>query len=137
MSRPGPIYFSGFFAFSIYYNLNKIYKVDSFSYYIDKEVCYLTMCEREFSKRTAFSYLEELSSQFYADYGNKINSVARPYSFIEFGKYSASSRFSYEQRFLIFFSNLGRHPNPKGEASVFGHAQDKHETNQQRAAGGA
>ena len=56
------------------------------SYFIDKDVCYLTMCDAEFSKRTAFSYLEELASQFFADYGNKINSVARPYSFIEFGK---------------------------------------------------
>ena len=57
------------------------------SYYIDKEICYLTMCEESFLRRTAFSYLEELASQFYAEYGNKIHTVARPYSFIEFGKY--------------------------------------------------
>ena len=56
-----------------------------FHYYIDKDVCYLTMCDHEFSKRTAFSYLEELASQFSADYGNRVNTVARPYSFIEFG----------------------------------------------------
>lgn len=55
-----------------------------FHYYIDKDVCYLTMCDHEFSKRTAFSYLEELASQFSADYGNRVNTVARPYSFIEF-----------------------------------------------------
>ena len=42
------------------------------------------MCDQQFSKRTAFSYLEELASQFSADYGHKINTVARPYSFIEF-----------------------------------------------------
>ena len=45
------------------------------------------MCEEGFLRRTAFSYLEELASQFYAEYGNKIHTVARPYSFIEFGKY--------------------------------------------------
>lgn len=55
-----------------------------FHYYIDRDVCYLTMCDQEFSKRTAFSYLEELASQFSADYGNRVNTVARPYSFIEF-----------------------------------------------------
>ncbi len=44
------------------------------------------MCEEGFLRRTAFSYLEELASQFYAEYGNKIHTVARPYSFIEFGK---------------------------------------------------
>jgi hypothetical protein len=58
-----------------------------FSYFIDKDVCYLTMCEQQFSKRTAFSYLEDLAAQFYAEYGTKINTVARPYSFIEFGNY--------------------------------------------------
>lgn len=42
------------------------------------------MCDQQFSKRTAFSYLEELAAQFSADYGHKINTVARPYSFIEF-----------------------------------------------------
>ncbi len=55
-----------------------------FHYYIDKDVCYLTMCDQQFSKRTAFSYLEELATQFYNEYGTKINTVARPYSFIEF-----------------------------------------------------
>jgi len=43
------------------------------------------MCDEGFLRRTAFSYLEELASQFYAEYGNKIHTVARPYSFIEFG----------------------------------------------------
>ncbi len=43
------------------------------------------MCDQHFSKRTAFSYLEDLATQFYSEYGTKIQSVARPYSFIEFG----------------------------------------------------
>ena len=42
------------------------------------------MCDQQFSRRTAFSYLEDLANQFYAEYGNKIQTVARPYSFIEF-----------------------------------------------------
>ena len=57
------------------------------SYFIDKDICYLTMCDHQFSKRTTFSYLEEIASQFYIEYGSKINTVARPYSFIEFGTY--------------------------------------------------
>jgi len=47
------------------------------------------MCDNQFSKRTAFSYLEELASQFYADYGTRVATVARPYSFIEFGKHDS------------------------------------------------
>ena len=49
------------------------------------------MCDNQFSKRTAFSYLEELASQFYADYGTRVATVARPYSFIEFGKHDSFS----------------------------------------------
>lgn len=45
------------------------------------------LCERNFSKRLAFSYLEEIAQEFQAKYGKKISSVLRPYSFIEFGKY--------------------------------------------------
>lgn len=45
------------------------------------------MCDLQFSKRTAFSYLEELSNQFFNEYGTKIHTVARPYSFIEFGNF--------------------------------------------------
>ena len=56
------------------------------SYFIDNDACFLTMCDQSFSKRTAFSYLEDLAAQFNAEYGSKIQTVARPYSFIEFGK---------------------------------------------------
>lgn len=66
-------------------SISNIYRV-ILSYFIDKDVCYLTMCDQSFSKRTTFSYLEEIANQFYAEYGTKINTVARPYSFIEFGK---------------------------------------------------
>ncbi len=55
------------------------------SYLIDKDVCYLTMCDKQFSKRTAFSYLDDLAQEFYIEFGSKIHTVARPYSFIEFG----------------------------------------------------
>lgn len=57
-----------------------------FHYLIDRDVCYLTMCDKAFSKRTAFSYLEDLSQEFYSEYGSRIHTVARPYSFIEFDK---------------------------------------------------
>ena len=55
-----------------------------FHYFIDNDACFLTMCDQTFSKRTAFSYLEDLATQFNAEYGTKVQTVARPYSFIEF-----------------------------------------------------
>ena len=57
-----------------------------YSYLIDQGICYLVLCESMFSKKLAFSYLEELSSEFFVQYGNRINTVTRPYAFIEFGK---------------------------------------------------
>jgi hypothetical protein len=44
------------------------------------------LAERNYSKRLAFSYLEDLAQEFHLQYGKKVNTVTRPYSFIEFGK---------------------------------------------------
>ncbi|CAF0881793.1 unnamed protein product [Brachionus calyciflorus] len=66
-----------------------------FHYFIDQEVCYLTMCDKQFSKRTAFSYLEDLATQFFGEYGNKVKSVARPYSFIEFDSHIQKTKKQY------------------------------------------
>jgi vesicle transport protein SEC22 len=44
------------------------------------------LAEKNYSKRLAFSYLEELAQEFHSQYGKKVNTVTRPYSFIEFGK---------------------------------------------------
>lgn len=57
------------------------------SYLIEKGVCYLVLCEKSFSKRLAFQYLENLQSEFTNQYGSRVNTVTRPYSFIEFDTY--------------------------------------------------
>lgn len=56
------------------------------SYLIAQGVCYLSLCEASFPKKMVFAYLDELHSEFYEQYGKKVPSVTRPYSFIEFGK---------------------------------------------------
>ena len=56
------------------------------SYIIEQDVCFLTLCDRGFNKKLAYSFLEDLSQEFYSQYGHKINTANRPYSFIEFGK---------------------------------------------------
>jgi len=57
------------------------------SYFVERGVCYLVLCEKSFSKRQAFAYLEELQTEFAMQYGQKFGNVSRPYSFIEFGKH--------------------------------------------------
>lgn len=63
-----------------------------FSYLIENEVCYLVMCDKMFSKRSAFTYLEDLSQEFHKNYGRKVNTVTRPYAFIEFDVYIQKSK---------------------------------------------
>lgn len=58
-----------------------------FSYLIESDVCYLVLCDKLYSKRLAFNYLEDLSQEFNKNYGRKVNSVTRPYAFIEFDVY--------------------------------------------------
>ena len=57
------------------------------SYVIENGVCYLTLTEKTFSKRAAFSFLEELSSEFQREFGSRVPTATRPYSFIEFGEW--------------------------------------------------
>lgn len=57
-----------------------------FSYMIAQGVCYLLLCEASFPKKMAFAYLEDLHTEFFDQYGRKVPTVTRPYSFIEFGK---------------------------------------------------
>ncbi|XP_044756563.1 vesicle-trafficking protein SEC22b-B [Coccinella septempunctata] len=58
-----------------------------FHYLIEYDVCYLVLCEKNYSKRLAYSYLEDISQEFHSQYGKRVNTVTRPYSFIEFDNY--------------------------------------------------
>uniref|UniRef100_A0A8W8L466 Vesicle-trafficking protein SEC22b n=2 Tax=Magallana gigas TaxID=29159 RepID=A0A8W8L466_MAGGI len=66
-----------------------------FHYVIERGVCFLVLCEHSFSKRLAFSFLEDLQTEFTSNYGQKVDSVSRPYSFIEFDSYIKKSRKNY------------------------------------------
>jgi len=55
------------------------------SYLIERDVCYLVLCEKNFSKRSAFSFLEDIAAEFNKLYGRQVSTVSRPYTLIEFG----------------------------------------------------
>ncbi|XP_077287581.1 vesicle-trafficking protein SEC22 isoform X1 [Arctopsyche grandis] len=63
-----------------------------FHYLIEHDICYLVLCEKNFSKRLAYSYLEDIAQEFHHQYGKKVNTVTRPYSFIEFDTYIQKAR---------------------------------------------
>ena len=57
------------------------------SYIIEQQTCFLTLTEKQFSKKTAYDFLNDLAGEFHSQYGHKINTATRPYSFIEFDTY--------------------------------------------------
>jgi len=66
-----------------------------FHYIIEQQSCFLTLTERQFSKKTAYSFLEDLAGEFHSQYGHKINTATRPYSFIEFDTYIQKAKKTY------------------------------------------
>lgn len=46
----------------------------------------MCICDSSYPRKLAFSYLDELSKEFQRSYGDKIESVTRPYAFMGFGK---------------------------------------------------
>uniref|UniRef100_A0AAQ6ANK0 Longin domain-containing protein n=1 Tax=Amphiprion ocellaris TaxID=80972 RepID=A0AAQ6ANK0_AMPOC len=67
----------------------------NFHYLIAQGVCYLSLCEASFPKKMAFAYLEDLHNEFYDQYGRRVPTVTRPYSFIEFDTYIQKMKKSY------------------------------------------
>nr|CAG4635818.1 EOG090X0HBC [Artemia franciscana] len=66
-----------------------------FHYLIKDEVCYLVLSEKTFSRKLAFSYLDDLQQEFSSQYGRKVATVSRPYSFIEFDNYIQKAKKTY------------------------------------------
>ncbi len=67
-------------------------------------VCYLTLTDKSYPKRLAFAYLDEIAKNFVdyligkfgeAAWRSKLETVARPYAFIEFDKTIAVRRKDY------------------------------------------
>jgi vesicle transport protein SEC22 len=56
------------------------------SYLIADNVVYLTIADKSYPRKLAFSYLDELSKEFSTSYGPKVETVRKPYAFVGFGQ---------------------------------------------------
>ena len=56
------------------------------SYLIADNVVYLTIADKSYPRKLAFSYLDELSKEFSTSYGPKVEAVRKPYAFVGFGQ---------------------------------------------------
>lgn len=55
------------------------------SYLVKNAVCVLCLCDQNFARKAAFAYLEDVANEFLSQHGTQIESVTRPYHFLEFG----------------------------------------------------
>jgi len=55
------------------------------SYLISDNVVFLTIADKSYPRKLAFSYLDELSKEFATTYGPKVETVRKPYAFVGFG----------------------------------------------------
>lgn len=64
-------------------------------YLIEKDVCYLTVCDRAYPKKLAINYLDELQKEFDIQYGHEVFSAKRPYAFIKFDTFIQKTKKLY------------------------------------------
>ncbi|KAA1466089.1 protein transport protein Sec22 [Dentipellis sp. KUC8613] len=65
-------------------------------YLIADNVVYLTIAEKSYPRKLAFSYLDELSKEFATSYGAKVESVRRPYAFVGFDTFMSKTARLYQ-----------------------------------------
>jgi Regulated-SNARE-like domain len=58
----------------------------SYSYLISDNVVFLTIADKSYPRKLAFSYLDELSKEFSSSYGAKVEATRKPYAFLGFGE---------------------------------------------------
>ncbi|CAH8479195.1 unnamed protein product [Schistosoma bovis] len=55
-----------------------------FHYLLDRGVCYIILTDSQFSRTKAFAFLEAIQTEFYGKYYQQIQTVSRPYAFLDF-----------------------------------------------------
>ncbi|CAD5234611.1 UNVERIFIED_CONTAM: Vesicle-trafficking protein SEC22b-A, partial [Eudyptes robustus] len=69
-----------------------------FYYIVKGTICALALCERNFPRQSAFSFLEDVANEFIGQYGTQIDKTTRPYHFLEFDTYIQQAKRKYGDR---------------------------------------
>ncbi|EJD00872.1 protein transport protein Sec22 [Fomitiporia mediterranea MF3/22] len=65
-------------------------------YMIADNVVYLTIADKSYPRKLAFSYLDELSKEFQNSYGTKVEGVRKPYAFVGFDTFMSKTARLYQ-----------------------------------------
>lgn len=60
-------------------------------YLIADNVVYLTIADKSYPRKLAFSYLDELSKEFATTYGPKVETIRKPYAFVGFDTFMSKT----------------------------------------------
>ena len=71
------------------------------SYIIEEGICYLALCEEAYPSQLAFSYLNNLHTEFIQQHGHEVYKAQRPYFFIEFGKHDIMIYKWMDYRYMV------------------------------------
>ncbi|EPQ59626.1 protein transport protein Sec22 [Gloeophyllum trabeum ATCC 11539] len=65
-------------------------------YYISDNVVFLTIADKSYPRKLAFSYLDELAKEFSLSYGPKVDTVRKPYAFVGFDTFMSKTTRLYQ-----------------------------------------
>ncbi|KAF5393561.1 hypothetical protein D9757_000255 [Collybiopsis confluens] len=65
-------------------------------YLIADNVVFLTIADKSYPRKLAFSYLDELSKEFATSYGPKVETVRKPYAFVGFDTFMSKTTRLYQ-----------------------------------------
>ena len=67
------------------------------SYLIADDICYLTIADKSYPRKLAFSYLQELAKEFNTSYGAEaLKPNLRPYAFVQFDTFISATKRVYQ-----------------------------------------
>lgn len=76
----------------------KLIKLSMGSYLIQDQVCFITICERSYPRKLAFTYLQDLATEFTTTYTSQqyLSPSCRPYAFVEFDTFIQKTKKTYQ-----------------------------------------
>ena len=68
------------------------------SYLIQDQICFITICDRSYPRKLAFTYLQDLATEFTTTYSAQqyLSPTCRPYAFVEFDTFIQKTKKTYQ-----------------------------------------
>ncbi|KAF5331666.1 hypothetical protein D9611_007617 [Ephemerocybe angulata] len=76
-------------------------------YLIADNVVFLTIADKSYPRKLAFSFLDELSKEFASTYGPKVETVRKPYAFVGFDTFMSKTARLYQDTRTATAANNG------------------------------